>query len=65
MKEVIRSADPRIAALIERQATQYVGRDFLGLDRIAALNYEVATQRIELGPIDKPWTAWRAARRVG
>ncbi len=35
------------------------------LDRIAALNYEVATQRIELGPIDKPWTAWRAARRVG
>ena len=35
------------------------------LDRIAALNYEVATQRIELGPIDKPWTAWRAARKVG
>lgn len=32
------------------------------LDRIATLDYEVATQRIELGPIDKPWTAWRAAR---
>jgi dihydrofolate synthase/folylpolyglutamate synthase len=37
MKEVIRSADPRIAALIARQATQYAGRDYLGLDRIRAL----------------------------
>jgi dihydrofolate synthase/folylpolyglutamate synthase len=37
MKEVIRSADPRIAALIDRQATQYVDRDYLNLDRIAAL----------------------------
>ena len=37
MKEVIRSADPRVAALIERQATQYRDRDQLGLDRIAAL----------------------------
>lgn len=35
------------------------------LDRIAGSNYEVATQRIELGPIEKPWTAWRAARRAG
>lgn len=34
------------------------------LDRIAALDYDVASQRIELGPIDKPWTAWRAARRA-
>ena len=37
MKEVIRSADPRVAALIARQATQYADRDQLGLDRIAAL----------------------------
>ncbi len=34
------------------------------LDRIAGRNYEVATQRIELGPLEKPWTAWRAARRA-
>ncbi len=37
MKEVIRSADPRVAALIQRQATQYQDGDQLGLDRIAAL----------------------------
>ena len=37
MKEVIRSADPRIAALLERQATQYVDRDYLSLDRVQAL----------------------------
>lgn len=34
------------------------------LDRIAARNYDVATERVELGPIQKPWTAWRAARRA-
>lgn len=34
------------------------------LDRIAACNYDVATERIELGPLQKPWTAWRAARKV-
>jgi 15-cis-phytoene synthase len=34
------------------------------LDRIAARDYDVASERIELGPIQKPWTAWRAARRV-
>ena len=37
MKEVIRSSDPRVAALIARQATQYTDRDQLGLDRITAL----------------------------
>ena len=37
MKEVIRSADPRVAALIDRQATQNQDRDQLGLDRITAL----------------------------
>jgi len=34
------------------------------LDRIAARDYDVATSRIELGPIQKPWVAWRAARRA-
>ena len=34
------------------------------LDRIAARNYDVAAERIDLGPIQKPWTAWRAARRA-
>ncbi|MFC4308081.1 squalene/phytoene synthase family protein [Steroidobacter flavus] len=34
------------------------------LDHIAARHYDVATQRIELGPLQKPWTAWRAARRA-
>lgn len=34
------------------------------LDRIAARDYDVATERIELGPVEKPWTAWRAARRA-
>lgn len=33
------------------------------LDRIAARDFDVATSRIDLGPIEKPWTAWRAARR--
>ena len=34
------------------------------LDHIAARNYDVATERIELGPLQKPWTAWRAARKA-
>lgn len=34
------------------------------LDRIDARNYDVATERIELGPLQKPWTAWRAARKA-
>lgn len=33
------------------------------LQRIAARDYNVAQSRIELGPIEKPWVAWRAARR--
>lgn len=32
------------------------------LTRIATRNYEVAKERIDLGPIEKPWAAWRAAR---
>ncbi len=35
------------------------------LDRIESRRYEVATQRIELGPFEKPWIAWQAARRAG
>lgn len=35
------------------------------LDRIAQRRYDVARGRIELGPIEKPWVAWRAARRCG
>lgn len=35
------------------------------LDRIAARNYDIASERIELGPFEKPWTAWRAARKAG
>ncbi|NLG74943.1 MAG: squalene/phytoene synthase family protein, partial [Xanthomonadaceae bacterium] len=33
------------------------------LERIAARHYEVGKERIELGPLEKPWTAWREARR--
>jgi len=51
MKEVIRSADPRVAALIERQATQYVDRDYLSLDRIAALLTKLGRPQDLLPPI--------------
>lgn len=34
------------------------------LQRIAAGGYEIATERIELGPVEKPWVAWRAARKA-
>jgi 15-cis-phytoene synthase len=34
------------------------------LDRIAARDFDVATSRIDLGPIEKPWVAWRAARKL-
>ncbi len=37
MKEVIRSTDPRLTALIARQATQHRDDDQIGLDRIRAL----------------------------
>jgi len=33
------------------------------LQRIAARDYNVAQSRIELGPLEKPWVAWKAARR--
>lgn len=51
MKEVIRSADPRVASLIERQATQYKGRDYLGLDRIGRLLETLGRPQDRLPPI--------------
>jgi len=51
MKEVIRSADPRIAALLERQATQYVDRDYLSLDRVQALLDVLGRPQDRLPPI--------------
>ena len=51
MKEVIRSADPRIAALIARQATQYAGSDYLGLDRISALLEKLGRPQDRLPPV--------------
>ncbi|HEU4498328.1 MAG TPA: folylpolyglutamate synthase/dihydrofolate synthase family protein [Sphingomicrobium sp.] len=51
MKEVIRSADPRVAALIERQATQFRDRDYLGLDRIAQLLDRLGRPQDRLPPV--------------
>ena len=51
MKEVITSTDPRIAALIARQATQFVDRDQLGLDRIAALLAKLGHPERRLPPV--------------
>ena len=51
MREVIRSADPRVAALIERQATQSRDRDQLGLDRIAALLEKLGRPQDRLPPV--------------
>jgi dihydrofolate synthase / folylpolyglutamate synthase len=51
MKEVIRSADPRVAALLERQATQVQDRDFLGLDRITELLERLGRPQDRLPPV--------------
>jgi len=51
MKEVIRSADPRVAALIARQATQFSDRDQLGLDRITALLDRLGRPQDGLPPV--------------
>jgi dihydrofolate synthase/folylpolyglutamate synthase len=51
MREVIRSADPRVAALIQRQATQYRDGDQLGLDRIAALLEWLGRPQDRLPPV--------------
>jgi len=51
MKEVIRWADPRVAKLIERQATQYQDRDQLGLDRVSALLNKFGRPQDRLPPV--------------
>jgi dihydrofolate synthase / folylpolyglutamate synthase len=51
MREVIRSTDPRVAALIARQATQYVDRDYLSLDRIGALLERLGRPQDQLPPV--------------
>ncbi len=50
MKEVIRVSDPRIVALLQRQATQYSGDDQLGLDRIRALLDRLGQPQHRLSP---------------
>jgi 15-cis-phytoene synthase len=35
------------------------------LQQIARINYDVGSARVDLGPVRKPWLAWRAARRAG
>jgi len=51
MREVIRSADPRIAALIERQAAQRPDSDQLGLERITALLDRLGQPHRRLPPV--------------
>ena len=51
MREVIRSSDPRVAALIARQATQGRDRDELGLDRVSALLEAVGRPQDRLPPV--------------
>jgi dihydrofolate synthase/folylpolyglutamate synthase len=51
MKEVIRSADPRVAALIARQATQYSGSDQIGLERVTLLLDKLGRPQDRLPPV--------------
>ena len=51
MKEVVRATDPRIAALIERQANQYVEREQIGLDRIRVLLDRLGNPQDRLPPV--------------
>ncbi|MEO7504924.1 MAG: folylpolyglutamate synthase/dihydrofolate synthase family protein [Sphingomicrobium sp.] len=51
MREVVRVTDPRLAALLARQATQYVDRDQLGLDRILALLDRLGRPQDRLPPV--------------
>jgi len=34
------------------------------LRQIAKRDFDVASERVDLGPLEKPWTAWRAARKA-
>ncbi|MEO6579931.1 MAG: folylpolyglutamate synthase/dihydrofolate synthase family protein [Sphingomicrobium sp.] len=51
MKEVVRVDDPRLAALIARQATQYADDDQIGLDRINALLAALGGPHERLPPV--------------
>ena len=51
MKEVVRTTDPRIAALIVRQATQSIDDDQIGLDRITALLDALGRPQDRLPPV--------------
>ncbi len=51
MKEVVRADDPRLAALIARQATQYADDDQIGLDRITALLEALGRPQDRLPPV--------------
>jgi dihydrofolate synthase/folylpolyglutamate synthase len=51
MKEVVRAEDPRLAALLARQATQYADDDQLGLERITALLDALGRPQDRLPPV--------------
>ena len=51
MKEVIRTSDPRLAALIARQATQAADDDQIGLDRIRVLLDALGRPQDRLPPV--------------
>ncbi len=51
MKEVVRADDPRLAALIARQATQYADDDQIGLERIRALLDTLGRPHVRLPPV--------------
>ena len=51
MREVVRADDPRLAALIARQATQYADDDQIGLDRITALLDALGRPHDRLPPV--------------
>ena len=51
MKEVVRTDDARLAALIARQATQYADDDQIGLDRITALLNALGRPHDHLPPV--------------
>ena len=51
MHEVVRASDPRLVALLARQATQYVDRDQLGLDRVTALLAALGNPHRRMPPV--------------
>ena len=51
MKEVVRADDPRLAALIARQATQYADDDQIGLDRTHKLLDAIGRPQDRLPPV--------------